>query len=250
MKTLKITLVLVCMLMIMPIISKAQNKIYLVHQDNVRPSMIGEYEKISKEFRDACEQYQPQTSWITSMTSDFKFLFVTPMEKFEDIAKRPFTDMAKQMGDKFGDMFDRFDACYDSHTDYVVILDEELTYMPNGIKQVQEGMDYRNYIYIYYTPENRKKIKEGMKAIKEMFSSKGSNSHYRVYRSGFGTSESYYLVTLSSKDEIDSAKRSKTNDDLLGPERFETFDKVMKYATRMEEYKGRMRPKLAYSPKK
>ncbi len=250
MKTLKITLLMVCMLMVMPSISKAQNKIYLVHQDNVRPGMIDEYEKISKEFHAACKEYQPQTSWITSMTSDFRFMFVTPLEKFEDIAKRPFTDMAKAMGDKFGAMFDKFDKCYDSHTDYVIILDEKLSYSPDGIKQVENGVNYRNFFRIYYTPENRKNIREGMKAVKEMFATKGSKSHYRVYRSGFGNDESYYMVALSSKDVIDSAQRSKANDELLGPERFKIFNKVMKYATRMEEFTGNIRPDLAYSPKK
>ncbi len=247
MKTLKRTLLL---LLLTPLFMFAQNKAYLVHQDNVRPSMISEYEKIAKEFNAVCKEHNPPTSWITSMTSDFKFMFITPLEKFEDIAKRPFTDMAKAMGDEFGAMFDRFDKCYDSHTDYVIILDEGLSYSPDGIKQVEDGVNYRNFFRIYYTPENRKNIKEGMKAVKEMFAAKGSKSNYRVYRSGFGNDESYYMVAISSKDEVDSAQRSKANDELLGPERFKTFDKVMKYATRMEEFTGNIRPDLAYSPKK
>jgi len=42
-----------------------------------------------------------------------------------------------------------------------------------------------------------------MKGIKDVFASKGSKNHYRVYRSGFGNLEGYYLVAISAKDEID-----------------------------------------------
>jgi len=87
-----------------------------------------------------------------------------------------------------------------------------------------------------------------MKAVKEMFASKGSKSHYRVYRSGYGTMESYYMVAISSKDEIDSATSSKANDELLGPDRYETFNKVMNYVSKFEEYTGTVRPDLGYSP--
>ena len=249
MKTLKTNLLLTLVLCLATTFSFAQ-KAYMIHQDNVKPSMVWEYEKIAKEFNDACKEHNPQTSWITARTSDFVYMYVTPMESFADVDKTPFKDMAEKMGDNFGDMFNRFDKCYDSHGNYVIVMDEELTYMPNGIAQTQEGENYRDYYFIYYKPEDSKKVKEGMKAIKEMYANKGSKSYYRIYRSGFGTMESYYMVAVSSKDEIDSAQKSKANDDILGPDRFDVFKKLMTYATRMESKTGEMRPDLAYSPKK
>jgi len=92
-----------------------------------------------------------------------------------------------------------------------------------------------------------KKVDE---AIKALFEQKGSKEYYRVYRNGFGSMESFYLVSVSAKDEIDSANRGKANEDVLGPDRWETFSKVMNNITRMEEYSGSMRPDLSYSPKK
>jgi len=88
-----------------------------------------------------------------------------------------------------------------------------------------------------------------MKAIKDMFQEKGSKSYYRIYHSGMGSMESYYIVAMSSKDEIDSAQKSKANTELLGPERFDVFKKMMAYAERMEDTDGKIRPDLAYSPK-
>ncbi|TWO32855.1 hypothetical protein E1J38_008295 [Seonamhaeicola sediminis] len=248
MKTIKKTLLLICTLCFFCNISYAQ-KYYQVHQDNVMPSKIWDYEKIAKEFHAACVEHNPQTTWLCATMDDMRYLYVSPMENFADLDERPFADMAKAMGDKFSEMFKKFDQCYGSHGDYIIVLDEELTYMPDGISQTQEGQDYRDYYFIYYKPKNGKNVREGMKAVKEMFAAKGSKSHYRVYRTGFGAMESYYMVAMSSKDAIDSANKQKTNEELLGPDRFETFKKVMDYATKMEEVTGEIRRDLSYAPK-
>ncbi len=176
-------------------------------------------------------------------------MYITPIDKMADLDERPFAEMAKQMGEGFGKIFNRFDACYDKHTDFVLTLDKDLTYMPDGITQTQEGQNYREFYYLYVTPENRAKLKDGMKGIKDVFASKGSKNHYRVYRSGFGNLEGYYLVAISAKDEIDYATKSKANDELLGEERHEVFAKAFNYVSRMEEFSVAIRPDLAYSSK-
>ncbi|WP_242121557.1 hypothetical protein [Aestuariivivens sediminicola] len=224
-------------------------QLYQVHQDNVNPSMMAEYEKVAKEFNEACKTQNVQTQWLATNMDGFRYLYVTPIENFAQLDERPFADMAKAMGDKFGDIFDRFDKCYDSHGTYIIVLDEDLTYMPDGISQTQEGQDYRNYYFIHYTPENAKGLKSAMKGVKDMFAAKGSKNYYRVYRTAFGSMDSYYLVAMSSKDEIDSAQKSKANQELLGPERFEVFDRVLKHASKMQEVTGQIRRDLSYSPK-
>jgi len=249
MKTIKSTFLLTLILCFAFNLSQAQ-KSFQVHQDNVNPSMITEYEKVAKEFNEACKLHNPQTSWVTGATNDLKYFYITPIENMADLDKRPFADMAKKMGDKWGEMFTNFDKCYDSHRSYVIHLVEDLTYMPEGISVTQEGQNYRKWFYIYFTPSNAAKVREGMKAIKELYKAKGSKEYYRIYRNGYGTSEDFYLVAVSSKDEIDSATRGKANKDVLGPDRWDAIGKLMAYASRFEESSGTMRPDLAYSPKK
>ncbi|GAA4899616.1 hypothetical protein GCM10023311_26250 [Flaviramulus aquimarinus] len=248
MKTIKTTVLLVLFLCLTCNVSQAQQA-YQIHQDNVRPSKFMEYEKIAKEFNAACVEHNFQGTWYTAMSNDFKYFYITPIENMAELDERPFADMAKAMGDKFGDMFTRFDKCYDSHGTYIVVRDNELTYMPEDKADAPADENYRKWFYMYYTPENAKKMREGMKAVKEFFTSKGSKSYYRVYRNGFGQMENYYMVSISAKDEIDSATRGKANDELLGPDRWEVFSKVMNYTSRMEEYSGEMRPDLSYAPK-
>ena len=248
MKTIKKTLLLTLFLCFTFNVSQAQ-KMYNVHQDNVKPSKMMEYEKVAKEFQAACVEHKFQGQWLAVTMDDGRYLYVSPMENFAEMDKPLFAELGKAMGDKLTNLFERFDQCYDSHGNYVIELDEELTYMPEGISQTQEGEDYRDYFFIHYTPKNAKKIKEGMKAVKEMFAAKGSKSYYRIYKTGFGTMDSYYMVASSSKDAIDSATKHKANEEVLGPDRYETFNKVLNYSSKMYDVTGNIRHDLSYSPK-
>lgn len=249
MKTIKKTIVLAFLCCLTVNVSQAFQKFYRVHQDNVLPSKLMEYEKIAKEFNEACVKHNFPGAWLCATMDDMRYLYVSPVEKFADLDDRPFAEMAKAMGKDFGDMFDRFDQCYNSHYDYIIVMNEELSYMPDGISQTQEGQDYRDYYFIHYLPKDHAKIKEGMKAVKEMFATKGSKSYYRIYHTGFGTTDNYYMVAMSSKDAIESATKEEENKKVLGPDRWETFMKVMNYATKVEEVTGEIRRDLSYSPK-
>jgi len=247
MKAIKSTLLLAVLFCFTINFSQAQ-KMYSVHVDFVKPSKIMDYEKASKEFTEACKKYNPQARWITVKTSDNRYMYVSPMENFAELDENPFADMAKAMGDSFGDMFKQFNTCYDKHGDYVLTLDEGLTYMPEGITQTPEGENYREFYFLYYTPENQGKLREAMKGIKDLFASKGSKEYYRVYRSGFGVIDSYYMVAVAAKDRIDSATRGKANDELLGEGAKEIFGNLNNSIARFEEVSAWMRPDLYYQP--
>lgn len=247
MKTIKSVIFLALMLCLSINFSEAQ-KLFQVHVDFVRPSKMADYEKTAKEFNEACKKHNPQTSWLAIRTSDNRYMYVSSMESFADLDKNQFADMATAMGDSFGDLFRKFNACYDKHGDYVLVLDEGLTYMPDGITQTPEGENYRKFFFLYYTPENEGKLRDAMKAVKETFASKGSKEYYRVYRSGFGVIDSYYMVAISSKDELDSATRGKANDELLGESAGEIFGNLMSTLSKFEDVSAWMRPDLYYSP--
>ncbi len=249
MNTIKSTLIIAILLCFTCNLSLAQ-KMFLVHQDNIKPSKMMEYEGIAKEFNAACIEHNVQTEWVTAVSNDFKYYYITPIKNFAELDERPLANMAQAMGDKFGELFNRYDKCYDTHGSYIVVSDEALSYMPEGAREAQEGQNYRKWFFMYYTPENSKKVKEGMKAVKELFASKGSTNYYRVYRNGFGAMENYYMVSVSAKDEVDGATQAKANEEVLGPDRWDTFSKVINHISRMEEYSGEMRPDLSYSPKK
>ena len=223
---------------------------YWVHEHRVKPSMLMEYESAVKAIIDNCKQHNIQgMSWITSMTDDHRFLYVSPINSMSDINYDGFRTLEEAMGNEaFGQMFADMDKCTSMQGDYVLHLNQDLTYMPDGITQTPEGENYRRFYYVRTSPEHNADLHEKMKAVREFFAAKGSKMQYRVYQSGFGTMGDYYLVAIAAKDGVTFETMGEENDAILGEERREVFGAMMKYVTSMDEVWGMMRPDLAYSP--
>lgn len=253
MKTLKIKFLLL-LLFIIPIGALQgqddSSQAYWVHEDRVKPSMVMEYEQAAKDLVAQSKKHQINGSmWITTSTMDFRYLYVSPINSLADINYDGFGTLQEKMGEEaFNKLFSDMDKCYDTHGDYVLILDKELSYMPSGLTQTPEGQDYRKFYYLHTTPGKVGKLKEKMAAVKKLYQDKGSKSEYRVYRSGFGTMGSYYMVAIAAEDAVSFESGGVENDKLLGDEAPKVFGEVMKYISKMEEISGRMRPDLAYIP--
>lgn len=223
---------------------------YWVHEHRVKPSMLMEYETAVKSIVDHCRKHNiQQMSWITSATDDHRYLYVSPINSMSDINYDGFETLEQAMGNEaFGQMFAEMNKCTDMQGDYVLHLNQELTYMPDGFTQTPEGENYRRFYYVRTTPEHNAMLYEKMKAVKEFFAQKGSKMQYRVYQSGFGTMGDYYLVAVAAKDGITFETMGEENDAILGEERREVFGAMMKFVSSMEEVTGMMRQDLAYSP--
>ena len=227
-------------------------QMYEVHEDQVKPSMVAQYEKTAKMFADKMREHNiSEGAYLVTNTSDLRYMYVNPIDSLGQIASNPgMAELWKKMGaDKFGEMMDGFDGTYDRHGNYVIVMDKELTYMPEGITQTPEGENYRKFYYVYYKPEHGSEMREAFKGIKDLFVSKNSKVSYRVYRSGYGNMDQFYMVAVAAKNGVELEQRSMDNQALLGEDAQPVWDKMMKFATKMEQYTGSIRPDLGYQPK-
>ena len=227
-------------------------QMYSVHEDRVMPSKVMQYEQTAKMLADKFREHNiSEGSYLCSSTDDFRYLYVSPIENMADLDKNPgMGELYEKMGEEaFGKMMDQFDGTYSKHGDYVIWMDKELTYMPDGITQTPEGENFRKFWYLHFTPGNGGALRDAMKEVKAMFASKGSKSYYRVYRSGFGNMDSFYMVAAAAKDAAEMELRGAENDKLLGEDAQPTFAKVLAQITKMEEITGFVRPELGYNAK-
>lgn len=226
-------------------------QMYEVHEDQVKPSKVGEYEKAAKNFADKMKEHQVSGgAFLTTSTSNLRYLYVNPIDSLGQ-RNAGMAELWEKMGQEaFGDMMSGFDGTYDRHGSYVIVMDKELCYMPEGLTQTPEGQNYRKFYYVYYKPEHGSEMREAMKGIKDLFEAKKSKVHYRVYRSGYGTMDEFYMVAVAAKDPVDMAQRSMDNQALLGEDAQGVWDNMMKAATKLEDFDGWIRPELGYNPSK
>ena len=227
-----------------------KSQAYWIHEDVVKPSMVGEYEAVLGEFLANLKKFNIQDlNFIVTNTDDFRYLYVSPLENMAQFDRPVFASLAEKMGrDELNALFQRMDKCYDIEQDYVLTLDNDLSYMPMGITQTPEGRDYRIFHYLYVSPSNRAVVKEKMMAVKDLFTTKGSKEYYRVYHSGFGTRGEFYMVAVAAKDAVDEAQQAQANTVLLGAEGKKIFDDLFGSLLKYEQYSGHMRPELYYHP--
>jgi len=230
----------------------AQNQAYWVHTDYVKPAMQSAYEKVSKDFVAACKEYDlKDADWATARIDDGRYLSISPIKNMGDLDANPLAPLMEKMGkDSFYAMFDRFNTCYDKHTNYIIYLNGDLSYMPNGLTVSTAGHDYRKYHFFYVTPSTSKSVSEKIKAIKEFYAKKGMKEYFRVYHSGFGTPEEFYVAVISAKDAQDYLKTSDEAEAQYGDEGKKLFDDLFSSISRYEVKSGEMRPDLGYIAKK
>ena len=251
MKTIKSTIILVVFLCLVTNFSQAQQK-FRVHEDIVKPSHVMEYEGILAEMMDMVNKHKiTAASWITLTSINSHYMYISPIANYADLDKPSFIAqlVEKEGAEKISNLFDRMDKCYDTELDYIITLNAELSYMPNGITQTPEGENYRQNHVLYITPSNRAIVKEKLQALKTLYSSKASKLYYRVYKSGFGTDGEYYMVAIAAKDAADYAKKSNENKALIGEELQSAINDMYFNSLRYEKIEGNIRPDLAYSSK-
>lgn len=247
MKTIKSILLLVVISVFTLHVTAQQ--MFTVFQDNVKPSKAMAYEKIVKEFNKACETHNVETQWLTAAQDDFTYYYITPIDNMAELDKKPMAAMVETMGDTFKDMVKRIESYTTANGSYIIHSVDELSYKaPEGTDT--SNQNYRVWYELHYQAENKDEVKESMKAIKAMFEEKNSKEYYNIYHTGFGTMKNYYLVSVAAVDEVDSATTSKINRDVLGPDRYEVFNKLMSYIDQYVEHRGMMRTDLSYMPEK
>jgi len=248
MKTLQLSLIFL-LLAIAPNFLIAQNQAYWVHEDQVKPSKMMEYEQVTKDFIEACKKHDlKDADWVTARVEGGTYLSIVPIEKMGDLDKNTMAPLAEKMGEEeFGKIFARFNECYDKHGDYVIVLNSDLSYMPEGVNTNTPGQDYRKWHFMHVVPSNISKLNAKIKEIKALYEKRNATENFRVYRSGFGTDGDYYLVTISAKDAQSYEKLSKETETLLGNEGEKLMGELFALLDSYETKTGWMRPDLGYA---
>lgn len=224
---------------------------YWVHEDPVYPAKVADYEAYCTTLTIKCTEFGiTAANWFTISTDDLRYFHVSKIQNMADLDKSRFSVLKDKMGkDDFNSLFDDFDECYDTHSDYIIHLDKELSYMPKGIEVMQKGMNYRKLDFYYVTPQNLDKIIGIAKQFKRLFQDKNSEEFFRVYRSGFGAAGQYLMVATSAKSAEDYERIHSANKTLLGLEREKLMSDLLKTIIKTETLTGYMREDLSYLPK-
>jgi hypothetical protein len=249
MKLRNATILLAIMFLLSSTVTMAQKTFY-IHEDIVKPSKIDDYEAALKDLMVMVNKHQLQNvNWLAISTNNSHYFYVSEIKNMADLDKPSLGAMLveKESKDAVGAIFDRLDECYDIELNYTMNYSDELSYIPEGATTAPEDETFRKYHMLYVTPSNRDAVKESLKAIKELYKSKGSKEYFRVYKSGFGTQGEYYMVSIAATDAAHYEIRSKENDDLLGEAGAKAIAEMYRNLLKYEAMIATIRKDISYS---
>lgn len=251
MKTLKMTLVATMFAALTINFSVAQEgkQMYTVHVDHVKPSMLMQYEGVCLELLAKCKEHNFEQPWLTLVTDEFDYFYVTPIDNMAELDDNPFAGLAEKMGEKeLGMMFQKMDKYYDDHEDYTIVMDKDLSYTPDGLTQTPAGKPFRKNTMYYFKPENWAAAEQLAQDFKDLFAKKGSKMHYRVYRSGYGSDGTYFMIAVAAESPAAYETMAAENNALLGEEGQQLFGRLMGLISDRKIISGYVRGDLSYMP--
>ena len=247
-KSLVTGLILILFMSISGFSQKDRYQLYAVHEDHVKNGMMDKHHEADKMIvKAAKDEKMKGMDWITFVSDDNRVIYLSPIDNMADLDKNPFEDLQKKMGDDaYEKLFDGYKDTYSKHGDYILRLDHELSYMPNGMTTTPKGENYRELTYYYIPPEKAEMAEELAREVKNFYAEKNSNLHYRVYKSGFGNMGSYYMVAVAAKSPEDMEQKHKKNIDIIGDKGKALLDKVENNFRDTKQLTGYIMPELSY----
>lgn len=233
-------------------ISSAQSQqMFMIHQDQVNPDKLMLYEETTATLNKYIKEHGIDMYYSTAMTNDLNYSYIIPIDSYADIdgMDAKWAALTEKAGEeKMNEVWSNFGQCYDVHKDYVVVLDEDLSYYPSGEIMSDQGGMYRKWTFLYGHPDKMEQLYEMAKKWKELYKKHDIESGYRVYRPGVGVDQSLLLIVDYGESVAHIAQKEQNLQAKIGMEGQALWMESIKYVRDYEEKYGQMRPDISNMP--
>jgi hypothetical protein len=223
---------------------------FMVHEDEVNLDMVLQYEETARTFQQYLTEHNFGMALSAGMTNDMRYFYTTPIEKYGDLDNmgEHWGALTEAVGEEqMNALWAKFDACYDAHRNYVLYLDEELSYYPSGDIMADDG-NARKWTYLYAHPDKVNDLREVSKKWKALYEKHGIEDGYRVYTGGLGIDFGMMLIVSYGKDLADIIAREKATQEKTAAEGQQLWMESIPTIRKVDVKYGQMRPDLSYYP--
>ena len=230
-----------------------QHPMYVVHQEQVKPSMVEQYEATQKEFVAMVTKNKaamPHFSFVGLMGEDFLYTYVAPVPNYAglDGINQDFGALAQKEGPRFADLMKRGGAPTEVVRESVVSLWPELSYAPASPRLAFEDARYFHYDFYHLMPGRDGDAEALAKDFVALFKSKNIPNAYRLFKVEMGYEMPGLIVEVGAKDPVDYYAQQKSDMALLGKEGQALFARAQALTRRFESRTAWLRPDLSVMP--
>lgn len=229
--------------------SYAQDQTFLVMKNYVKPSKKEDFKTAMKNIITEMKTHNHERAYSTIQLSDGSYITVSPIQNMAELDVNWFKGLTEKVGkNKWEKIIFDLNACSDISNNSLVRLKRDFSYYPKG--ESFKDFIYQKYIFLHVQNNDYDKITEQIKKIKKMFEDKNSKMPFEIYTSSFGTTNDYFVIHLSAKDEKHLQEMSDANMELMGNDLRTELKKLYEMPLKMDELTGWTISSLSYFPSK
>lgn len=245
--------VLTVLAVLAPLHAAEPPKLFVLHQEIVKPSMVPQYEQTTKEFLALVQQHRdasPAFSFTTFAGHDYVYSYVGPIQSFAtiDAINAGFQALAEASGPRWPDVMKRNGEAIDSIRESVLMEDPSLSYAPDKPRLKDDEARFFHFDLYYVQPGREPEAEALARELVELFRKKGVTSPYRLFKVVMGPETPLLTVVIPARDPADYAAQDAAGRDLLGAEGQALFQRAFALSRRFEQHDAWIRPDLSLPP--
>jgi len=223
---------------------------YIVWEDAVLPSQVGNYEKATKMQKDLfSEQNFPQRVWIYT-TSDFACYWVFEIDKYADVDALydEFRKIRKNAPEKSKEIEGVFEGTHETTKAWTFFWDQELSFKPEMPETSSEEMNFRFWGFCHVEKGKMDDMKEVFKGWVDLASTNNLSQSWNTYIADIGIETPMLFWVSPGKDPVEFYSTNSKDMEILGDAGTNQYMKQKDLMQRYEEKIGFYRPDLSYFP--
>jgi hypothetical protein len=228
-----------------------QPQMFFVHQEHVKPSMIGEYEAAAVDWMElmrGSEAAKGNIEYFAYSGPQVGFVYVVPIDDFSHFSEMgdAFDAVAEEVGAPWEEAGHRSDMAADHFESGFYVHRPDMSYEPANPRLSDGEARMVHWDFWYALPDKTDDLEAVAREFVELYKSKNIDTGWNVYQAITGGDLPLYVVAIQARSEADYYANEARLNDIVGEEAEKLGMKALKAARRVEPFVAWFRPDLSF----
>ena len=227
-------------------------ELYLIHEEVARPSMLAQYETVTRDFLNAFTEKKADPKVFGMrlyMTNDLHYIYVVPISSWGvmDAMPQNWMTISQAIGkERWRDLMTRGNAAIYSFNDTMSQRRPDLSYVPANPRLKPEEQNFVHLSFYYIDAAKTDEAEQVAKDYVALSKAKNISDPFTIYEAKSGTDLPLYVVAIPAKSASDFYATDDKNRATMGAEARALDARALAYTRRLEFRDATFRPELSY----
>jgi hypothetical protein len=252
-KSTKLCLILLICVAVFPAFAAEEapaQRLWYVHQEFAKPSMIEQYEASAKAFNALVKENASKMPHFNITGAfqgeDMLYTYSIPIASLSEVDQivQEFGALVEAAGQRGAEVMQKGGLATEQMKEWIIAEPLQMGYVPAQPRLKPDEMKYFRFDMYYVQPGHEADADAVAADFKKLFTSKGIQDGYRVFKVLIGEDISLYTVQSGAKDAADFAMAEAKHNELLGKEGEALFARAFAICRKVTHTNAWFRPDL------